>query len=280
MIPPTDIDRLLGIVAALRHPDTGCAWDLRQSHASLAPYALEEAHEVVDAIERDDMAGLRDELGDLLLQVVLHARLAEEVGAFAFADVVEAVSAKMVRRHPHVFAAPLDVFAAPLERSGPPGPDAARVAETWEAIKAGERSARGGQGQASPGLLDDIAVALPALSRAVKLQTRAAGVGFDWHDAKAVLAKIEEEAREVGHALDEGSREAVADEIGDLFFALANLARHAGVDPEQAVRGTNAKFVRRFGYIERLLRQQDIPLEAATLEQMEALWTEAKAGGL
>lgn len=272
MASPTGVARLIEVVAALRDPDTGCPWDLKQTHVTLAPYALEEAHEVVDAIERDDMADLRDELGDLLLQVVIHARLAEESGAFTFDDVVEAVSAKMVRRHPHVFAPPLDQSASfPVSST--------RNGDTWEAIKAAERSAKG-CGQAATGLLDGVTIALPGLIRAVKLQAKASTVGFDWHDAKAILAKIEEEAGEVAQALDEGDRDAVADEIGDLLFAVANLARHAGVDPEQAVRGTNAKFTRRFAHIERAVREAGSSLEAATLQEMEAFWNEAKALGL
>ncbi len=257
----------------MRDPEGGCPWDLRQTHASLVPYALEEAHEVVDAIERNDMLDLRDELGDLLLQVVLHARLAEEVGAFSLDDVVEAISTKMVRRHPHVFERTLDAPHASDDAG------AVRATETWDAIKAGERSAKRG-GRTAVGLLDDVTVALPGLTRAVKLQTRASSVGFDWHDAKTVLMKIEEETSEVSQALEKGSMEAVADEIGDLLFAVANLARHAGVDPEQAVRGTNAKFTRRFAYIETALREKGQTLVAATLAEMDDLWDEAKTAGL
>ena len=267
---PTALARLIEIVAALRDPETGCPWDLKQTHATLAPYALEEAHEVVDAIERDDMADLRDELGDLLLQVVIHARLAEEGGVFTFDGVAEAVSAKMVRRHPHVFARQADRSApVPFARDG----------DSWEAIKAEERSAKG-RGQAATGLLEGVTIALPGLIRAVKLQAKASTVGFDWHDAKAILAKIEEETGEVAQALDEGDRDAVTEEIGDLLFAVANLARHVGVDPEQAVRGTNAKFTRRFAHIERAVREAGSSLEAATLEEMETFWDEAKALGL
>ena len=268
-----DVSRLIDIVAALRDPGTGCSWDLRQTHDSLSPYVLEEAHEVVDAIERNDRSDLRDELGDLLLQVVLHARLAEEDGAFAFGDVVEAVSAKMIRRHPHVFPASRD-------QPGSSFGDLVRTRESWDAIKAEERLTKGRGRGATTGLLDDLTIALPGLTRAVKLQTRASTVGFDWPDAKAVLAKIDEEVREVSQAFDDGDREALSDEIGDLFFAVANLARHAGIDPEQAVRGANAKFVRRFGYIEKALCAKGRPLQAATLEEMEDLWSEAKRSGL
>ena len=262
----------MDIVAALRDPQSGCPWDLRQTHASLAPYVLEEAHEAVDAIERHDLTELCDELGDLLLQVVLQARLAEEAGAFALGDVVEGVCAKMVRRHPHVFNVSVDrtVVQASDARAAPPE-------GTWEAIKAVERLSKG---RGPAGLLDDIPVALPGLTRAVKLQTRASTVGFDWHDAGAVLAKIEEEASEVRQAVEEGERDAIADEIGDLLFTVANLARHAGIDPEQAARRANAKFARRFGHIEKALRDGGQHLETTSLEGMEALWDEAKAAGL
>ena len=239
---------------------------------SLAPYALEEAYEVADAIERNDRLDLRDELGDLLLQVVLHARLAEEAGAFSLDDVVEAISTKMVRRHPRIFERTLDPSYAP-------GADPVRTAKTWDVIKAEERAAKHGARSAA-GLLDDVTIALPGLTRAVKLQTRASTVGFDWSDAGTVLAKIEEETREIGQAVDEGSMEAVADEIGDLLFAVANLARHAGVDPEQAVRRTNVKFTRRFAYIEKALREKGQPMTSATLAEMDDLWNEAKAAGL
>ena len=272
VISPGDLAALIEIVAALRDPEHGCPWDLCQTHVSLAPYALEEAYEVVDAIERNDGLDLRDELGDLLLQVVLHARLAEEAGAFSLDDVVEAIGTKMVRRHPHVFERALDPSCATNADSMP-------TAKTWDAVKAEERSAKQGA-RATVGLLDDVTIALPGLTRAVKLQTRASTVGFDWHDARTVLAKIEEETREIGQALDEGSMEAVTDEIGDLLFAVANLARHAGVDPEQAVRGTNAKFTRRFAYIEQALREKGRPMASATLAEMDGLWDEAKAAGL
>ena len=267
-----NITRLIEIVAALRDSETGCSWDVRQTHVTLAPYALEEAHEVVDAIERNDMPDLRDELGDLLLQVVIHSQLAKEAGAFTFDDVVEAVSAKMVRRHPHVFTSSVDSLASVAVSS-------ARRGETWEAIKAEERLAKG-RGQVAAGLLDGVTVTLPGLTRAVKLQAKASTVGFDWHDAKAVLAKIEEEAGEVSRALDEGERNAVTDEIGDLLFAVANLARHADVDPEQAVRGTNAKFMRRFAHIEHAVRDAGSSLQATSLEEMESLWDKAKKAGL
>ena len=307
MLPSADIKRLIEIMAALRTPGSGCAWDLGQTHASLAPYALEEAYEVVDAIERGDLLDLRDELGDLLLQVVFHARLAEEAGAFAFGDVVEGVTAKMVRRHPHVFPGPgkrppsgvEKVWEAmrakregregPAETSGPvhgllaamaraEEGKAALSSEVWEAIKAQERLAKGDAPRA--GLLGGVTNALPGLTRAVKLQAKASTVGFDWRDAGLVLAKIREEVEEVAQAIDGGAPDAIAEEIGDLFFAVANLARHAAVDPERAVRGANAKFARRFAFIETALAARPDGAAPATLAEMDALWDEAKATGL
>ena len=293
----TTIDRLIEIVAALRTPETGCSWDLQQTHKSLAPYALDEAYEVVDAIDRGDLADLRDELGDLLLQVVLHARLAEETGAFTFADVVEAVSTKIMRRHPHVF----DRVPGGLPPSGESphgaaatGPDAPTLTDgliaamavgadgapvmtnkVWETIKAEERKAKGVKG-----LLADVAPALPGLTRAVKLQRKASTVGFDWSDARLVLAKIREETDELERELDGPSPSAIAEELGDLIFAVANLARHVDADPEAAVRGANAKFERRFAHIEARLAARGLAPEDATLAEMEALWQEAKAVGL
>lgn len=263
------ITRLLGIMAALRTPGTGCPWDLEQNFASIAPYTLEEAYEVVDAIERDDLGDLRDELGDLLLQVVFHAQLAEERGAFAFADVVEAISDKLIRRHPHVFG---DCSAASAED----------VAVQWAQIKAQEKTARAERrGMEEPaGLLDGVPPALPALTRAVKLQEKAGKVGFDWADVRLVLEKIREETLEVEAELGEAGAPpspAVAEEIGDLLFAVANLARHVGADPEQALRGANAKFERRFGFIERALAAKGTSPRESTLDEMEALWREAKA---
>ncbi|PWB93315.1 nucleoside triphosphate pyrophosphohydrolase [Methylosinus sporium] len=263
------ITRLLGIMAALRTPGTGCPWDLEQNFASIAPYTLEEAYEVVDAIERGDLGDLRDELGDLLLQVVFHARLAEESGAFVFADVVEAISEKLIRRHPHVFG----------DRSAASAED---VAVQWAQIKAQEKKARAERRgiEESGGLLDGVPPALPALTRAVKLQEKAGKVGFDWADARLVLEKIREETLEVEAELGEAGAPpspAVAEEIGDLLFAVANLARHVGADPEQALRGANAKFERRFGFIERTLASKGTSPRESTLDEMEALWREAKA---
>ena len=268
--PSRDIATLIAIMAALRTPGTGCPWDLEQDFASIAPYTIEEAYEVADAIARADILDLRDELGDLLLQVVFHARMAQERGLFDFGGVVEAITAKLIRRHPHVFGE---------ARHLPP----AEVKALWGRIKAQEkaerRAARGTDGLAdgeAAGLLAGIPANLPALTRAEKLQSRASTVGFDWNDARQVLAKIREEADEVDAALASGDRQATAEEVGDLLFAVANLARHAGVDPEAALRGTNAKFERRFGYIEQELGRQGRSLAGASLEEMEALWQAAK----
>jgi nucleoside triphosphate diphosphatase len=263
-----DIARLLEIMAQLRTPRTGCPWDLEQDFSTIAPYTIEEAYEVADAIARGDLDDLRDELGDLLLQVVFHARMAEEKNAFSFGDVVEAITRKMIRRHPHVFAdargrlAPGDVKGA------------------WDRIKAeekAERAARRPQADASSdSLLSDIKTGQPALTRAMELQRKASSVGFDWNDPRAVLHKIREEADEIEAALDRGDREQLAGETGDLLFALVNLARHFGADPDMALRATNAKFERRFAFIERALAAQGRSLEAASLEEMDALWNEAK----
>src|SRR5579864_2965680 len=260
--PARDIGRLIDIMAALRTPKTGCPWDLEQNFATIAPYTIEEAYEVADAIARDDLTDLRDELGDLLLQVVFHARMAEEQGAFDFGDVVEAITAKLIRRHPHVFG-----------DEGLQTPHA--VEGLWERIKAQEKAARGKPQQA--GALAGVPVALPALTRELKLKDKASKVGFDWNDPRAVLHKIREEADEIEAALDQGDSEELAAETGDLMFALVNLARHVGANPEMALRTANAKFERRFGYIERALASQGRTPEAASLEEMDALWNEAKA---
>jgi MazG family protein len=262
------ISRLIEIMAALRTPESGCPWDLEQTSRSIAPYAIEEAYEVVDAIERGDLFDLKDELGDLLLQVVFHARMAEEAGHFAFDDVVAAICEKLTRRHPHVFA---QIEAC----------DSHAVSVQWEAIKAVERAARAARRgtDAPPSLLDGVPTPLPALTRAVKLQQKAGKVGFDWADARLVLEKIREETAEVEAELSAPGAEAspeLEDEIGDLLFAMANLARHAKVDPEQALRGANAKFERRFRHIERRLTEAGRTPKEATLAEMEALWVEAK----
>jgi ATP diphosphatase len=269
MQPGRDITALLDIMARLRDPERGCAWDVRQTFATIAPYTIEEAYEVADAIERGDIDDIRDELGDLLLQVVFHARMAEEAGAFAFPDVVEAITAKMIRRHPHVF-----------------GPEEARSPEMakgqWAAVKAQEkairRARRSDEGKAEHGgLLCEVPVSMPPLARAVKLQDVAGSVGFDWNDPKAVLAKIREELDELEAEIDAGSQSAViSGELGDVLFAMANLGRHLKVDPDAALRATNEKFRRRFGYVEQALVAEGRTPREATLEEMEALWQEAK----
>jgi len=260
--PSRDIARLIEIMAALRTPGSGCPWDLEQSFATIAPYTLEEAYEVADAIARGDLGHLKDELGDLLLQVVFHARMAQEQGAFDFGDVVESITTKLIRRHPHVFA-------------DEQGRTAEAVKGLWERIKSEERAERG---EAGPkGALAGVPVALPALTRALKLQNKAGSVGFDWNDARAVLAKIREEADEIEAALDAGDRADAAKEVGDLLFAMVNLARHLATDPEGVLRATNLKFERRFASIERALAARGKKPQDATLEEMDALWDAAKA---
>ena len=262
MKPSRDIARLIEIMAALRTPGSGCPWDLEQTFRTIAPYTLEEAYEVADAIARGDLEELRDELGDLLLQVAFHARMAEEQGAFDFGDVVETVTAKLVRRHPHVFA-------------DADGRTAKAVEGLWERIKTQEKTERG---EAAPsGALAGVPVALPALTRALKLQDKAGRVGFDWNDPRAVLAKIREEADEIEAELDSADKSKVAAEVGDLLFAVVNLARHLGADPEDILRQTNLKFERRFGAIEQALAARGKTPKDATLAEMDALWDEAKA---
>jgi ATP diphosphatase len=268
MTPSRDISRLLEIMAALRTPVTGCPWDLEQNFATIAPYTIEEAYEVADAITRGDFDDLREELGDLLLQVVYHARMAEEQNAFGFGDVVEAITRKMIRRHPHVFADKDGNIAA------------AGVKSAWERIKAEEKAERAArrppEETTHKSLLATVKAGQPALTRAMELQRKASTVGFDWNDPRAVLSKIREEADEIEAALDLNDADELAEETGDLLFALVNLARHVGADPEAALRGTNAKFERRFAYIERALSAKGRSLEDATLEEMDALWNEAK----
>ncbi|NVN86444.1 MAG: nucleoside triphosphate pyrophosphohydrolase [Rhodopseudomonas sp.] len=269
MTPSRDIARLLEIMAQLRTPGTGCPWDIEQDFASIAPYTIEEAFEVAEAISRNDLDDLRDELGDLLLQVVFHARIAEERAAFSFGDVVEAITAKMIRRHPHVFP----------DSEGRIAP--AHVEGVWDRIKAEEKAERAARrSEPVPALADSVLAGVkpgqPALSRAMELQRKASSVGFDWNDPREVLSKIREEADEIEAALDRGDHAEVAAETGDLMFALVNLARHVGADPETALRGTNQKFERRFSYIERQLASQGRALEAASLPEMDALWNEAK----
>ena len=266
MTPSSDIAQLLEIMARLRAPEGGCPWDLAQTFTTISPYTIEEAYEVADAIERDDMPDLCDELGDLLLQVVYHARLAQEIGAFAFGDVVAAVNAKMIRRHPHVFA--------------PDGPrDAASIAATWGRIKAQEKADRAaGRGVEPPaGQLAGVPATLPGLTRAVKLQDKAAVVGFDWNDAALVCDKIREETAEVEEALAAGDAANLFEEVGDLLFSVANLARHLKIDPEAALRAGNAKFERRFAHMEAALAAQDRRLAETDLTELERLWRAAKA---
>ena len=260
-LPDSGIDRLLAIMARLRDPQTGCPWDIEQTFATIAPYTLEEAHEVADAIDRADWADLKGELGDLLFQVVYHAQMAQEAGHFAFPDVVAAISDKMIARHPHVFG------------SESRDKTAEQQTRDWEAQKAKER-------EASPSgarTLDGIAASLPALTRALKLQNRAARVGFDWPSTEQVLDKLVEEAREVTEARDTLTHDALTEEIGDLLFVMANLARHLKVDPEAALRAANQKFTRRFARIEDWLAEQDRTPADSDLEEMDALWNRAKA---
>ncbi|MFL5139954.1 MAG: nucleoside triphosphate pyrophosphohydrolase [Microvirga sp.] len=266
--PSRDIARLLAIMAALRTPGSGCPWDLEQDFATIAPYTIEEAYEVAEAIARGDLLDLKDELGDLLLQVVFHARMAEEAGAFDFGDVVESITGKLIRRHPHVFGDARDLSPAGVK---------ALWGEIKEAEKAERRRERGEAGEpTAAGLLAGVPAGLPALARAEKLTRKAATVGFDWPDAAQVLGKIEEEVREVREALEAGSRGEIEDEIGDLLFAVVNLARHAGVDPESALRGANAKFERRFGAVEQALAAAGRTPADASLDDMEDLWVKAK----
>jgi ATP diphosphatase len=270
MNPSRDIAALIDIMAALRTPGSGCPWDLEQSFATIAPYTIEEAYEVADAIGRGDLGDLREELGDLLLQVVFHARMAQEQGAFDFGDVVEAITQKLLRRHPHVFG---DARGLKVEA----------VNVLWERIKAQEKADRtaeraaNGKGAEHTGALAGVPVGLPALTRALKLQDKAGKVGFDWNDPRAVLAKIREEADEIEAALDAPGGDAIAGEVGDLLFAVVNLARHVGADPEAVLRATNRKFERRFAAIERALAARGKSPGDATLAEMDALWDAAKA---
>jgi nucleoside triphosphate diphosphatase len=264
MTPSRDIGRLIDIMAALRTPQSGCPWDLAQNFSTIAPYTLEEAYEVADAIARENLTDLKEELGDLLLQVAFHARMAEEQRAFDFGDVVQGITEKLIRRHPHVFGD---------EHSHSPQ----AVEGLWERIKAEEKAAR--NSPADAGALAGVPVALPALTRALKLQAKASKVGFDWNDPRAVLRKIREEADEIEAELDRGATDnaATAAEIGDLLFAAVNLARHLRADPEAILRQTNRKFERRFASIERALAARGKAPQDATLAEMDALWDEAKA---
>lgn len=265
MQPSRDISRLIEIMAALRNPDGGCPWDLEQDFRSIRHYTIEEAYEVADAIEREDFADLRDELGDLLLQPIYHAQMAKEEGRFDIGDVVYAITEKLIRRHPHVFG---DVVAD--------GADDAQ--NRWEAIKARERAAKAERkGDTAPSLLDDVPQVLPALARAEKLTRRAAKIGFDWPDLQAVRSKVEEELNEVSDAHDASDQAALHEELGDLLFAVANMARKAGIDPEAALRDANSKFMRRFHYVEARCREDGVEPAAAGLERLDGYWNEIRA---
>jgi ATP diphosphatase len=264
MQPSRDINRLYEIMAALRHPVSGCPWDLEQDFATIRNYTIEEAYEVADAIEREDYAHLADELGDLLLQPVYHAQMAAERGLFDIGDVVEAITTKLIRRHPHVF-----------------GPDAAADAAgakaRWETIKAAERAEKAEAQDGPASVLDDVPSALPALARAEKLAKRAARVGFDWPDTQSVVAKAKEEFEETEAAIAAGDKAAIHEELGDLLMAVANLARHLDVDPEAALRDANAKFTRRFHHVEARAREDGVPIETAGLERLDGYWNEVRA---
>ena len=261
-----NLERLIDIMAQLRHPTEGCPWDVQQDFASIVPYTIEEAYEVADAVARDDRDALREELGDLLLQVVFHARMAEEEGSFAFDDVAAAIADKLVRRHPHVFA-------------GGTAQDEPALREVWEGQKAAERAEKAHAEGRTPSVLDDVPVALPALTRAEKLQKRAARVGFDWPEHAPVIGKIEEELGELRAEIDAGGSQArLAEEAGDLLFACVNLLRHLKVDPEAALRAANGKFERRFRAVEAALEAEGRNPAEAGLDALEAHWRAAKAG--
>lgn len=264
------LDDLLHLMARLRDPQHGCPWDLQQDYASIVPHTLEEAYEVADAIAKRDFPQVRDELGDLLFQVVYYSQLGREDGHFDFAQVVDGITRKLVRRHPHVF--PDGDLHGPLDL---PRLDEATIKRRWEEIKAEERAEKATAPE-QLSLLDDVPAALPALSRAAKLQRRAANVGFDWADATPVVAKIQEELDEVREAMANGQAAQVAEEVGDLLFVMVNLARHLRVDAEDALRQANAKFERRFRYIEDALKAQGRTPQEASLEEMDALWDAAK----
>jgi ATP diphosphatase len=264
-LPDNPMERLLAVMAQLRNPDGGCPWDLEQNFATIAPYTIEEAYEVADAIEHQDMTALKDELGDLLLQVVFHAQMAREAGTFSFADVASAISDKMIRRHPHVFGND-EIESATAQTAA------------WEEQKANERREAAQAAGRSASVLDGVTVGLPALTRALKFQNRAARVGFDWPDVLQVFEKIDEEVTELKSELSasKATPERLQDEVGDLLFACVNLARHLKVDPEAALRHGNAKFERRFRRVEQKLNEKGRLLGEASLDEMEALWQQAK----
>lgn len=269
MTPSRDISRLLEIMAALRNPESGCPWDVVQTFETIVPYTLEEAHEVADAVERNDMPDLCDELGDLLLQVVFHARMAEELGHFGFGDVVNAITEKMIRRHPHVFG-------------GEDARSAGMAKGMWNRIKAEEKALRAqkraetGQDQQSKAYLNAVPGSLPAIAQSVRLQEQAAKVGFDWTEPAPILDKIEEEIGELRDVMGGGDNAKIKEEYGDILFAMMNLGRRLGIDPDTALRKTNTKFRKRFGFVEDNLRKQGVALENAGLSRMEELWQQAK----
>ncbi|KPB18441.1 nucleoside triphosphate pyrophosphohydrolase [Pseudomonas amygdali] len=264
------VQDLLHLMARLRDPQSGCPWDLKQTYASIVPHTLEEAYEVADAIEQGDLDHLKGELGDLLFQVVFYAQLAKEEGRFEFDDVIDGITRKLLRRHPHVF--PTGELYAPAET---PRLTDEQVNQRWDEIKAEERAEKSGAPE-QLSLLDDVPVALPALSRAAKLQKRASQVGFDWPAALPVVDKVREELDEILEAMVDNDAEGIAEEVGDLLFSVVSLARHLKVDPETALRSANSKFDRRFRFIEQALRHIQRPIEECSLEEMDALWGEAK----
>ena len=260
MQPARDISRLVEIMARLRDKETGCPWDLEQDYRSIRNYTIEEAYEVADAIERDDFDDLREELGDLLLQPVFHAQMASEEGRFDFGDVVQAITEKLIRRHPHVFG----------EQAAR---DAGGARARWDDVKEDERARKAARRDIVPSALDDVPMVLPALARAEKLASRAAKVGFDWPDVPAVLAKVTEELDELQAAADGAERH---EEMGDLLFAVANLARHLNIDPEAALRDANAKFTRRFHHVEARAREDGVAMKEAGLERLDGYWNEVR----
>lgn len=269
------MEKLLQIMTLLRDPQHGCPWDLEQTLESLTRYTLEEVYEVVDAVEEGTAESLKDELGDLLFQVVFYARIAEEENSFAFDDVVDAISDKLLRRHPHVFpAGSIESFGQQQSLN------ADEVVVNWESIKSQERRAKGLKDNSTNSILQDIPKALPALERALKMQKRVARVGFDWQESGQVMGKVKEELTELEEAIESGEANAITHEIGDLLFAVVNLARHLQVEPENALRDSNRRFSRRFNFIEQKLESQDIQPQSAGLEKLDQLWNEAKEKGL
>ncbi len=269
------MEKLLQMMALLRDREHGCPWDLKQTLSSLTRYTLEEVYEVVDAVEDGSPEQVKDELGDLLFQVVFYARIAEENGQFSFQDVVDSITDKLLRRHPHVFpGGKLENFGQKQDLN------ADQVVSNWEAIKNQERASKGGTGITGISVLSDIPNALPALERALKLQNRAARVGFDWAQLQPVLAKVNEELSELEEAISHHDQDQINHELGDLLFAVVNLARHTRIEPENALRESNRRFVRRFTYIEEQLEDEKIQIEEAGLEKLDQLWNAAKQKGL